>query len=50
MSSHAEKIVLQYENGEITYDDAVEVLQKTKEDGYAEADSLIDEITVLRKR
>lgn len=46
MSSHAEKIVLQYENGEITYDDAVEVLQKTKEDGYAEADSLIEEITV----
>lgn len=45
MASYADKIVLQYENGEITYDNAVATLQKIKEDGYTEADSLIDKIT-----
>ena len=45
MASYADKTVLQYENGEITYDNAVATLQKIKEDGYTEADALIDKIT-----
>ncbi len=46
MASYADKTVLQYENGEITYDDALVTLQAVKADGYTEADSLIEKITV----
>lgn len=45
MAAYADEIVSQYENGEITYDNAVADLRKIKEDGYTEADSLIDKIT-----
>lgn len=45
MASYADKVVSQYENGKITYDKAVADLRKIKEDGYTEADSLIDKIT-----
>lgn len=46
MSSYAGQIVSQYENGEITYENAFATLQKIKEDGYTEAGSLIEKITV----
>lgn len=45
MASYAENIVFQYENGEVTYDNAVANLRIIKEDGYTEADSLINKIT-----
>lgn len=45
MAAYANDIVSQYESGKMTYDDAKTALEGVKADGYAEADTLIQNIT-----